>query len=126
MNHQMNTVFLACQKVFGLSEYKTADPYILNLQIHLLHCSLNPNNHLELFCYSPCSFPYFFKIFLKSIPVSFFKFWRKYYMILIKRADALASAPNCISIYYLLFISAIAACAAASLAIGTLNGEHDT
>ena len=43
-----------------------------------------------------------------------------------KRADALASAPNCISIYYLLFISAIAACAAASLAIGTLNGEHDT
>ena len=43
-----------------------------------------------------------------------------------KRADALASALNCISIYYLLFISAIAACAAASLAIGTLNGEHDT
>ena len=29
-----------------------------------------------------------------------------------------------ISIYYVL--SAIAACAAASLAIGTLNGEHDT
>ena len=27
-------------------------------------------------------------------------------------------------IYY--FLSAIAACAAASLAIGTLNGEHDT
>ena len=43
-----------------------------------------------------------------------------------KRADALASAPNCISIYYLLFISAIAACAAASLAIGTLNGEQLT
>ena len=43
-----------------------------------------------------------------------------------KRADALASAPNSISIYYLLFISAIAACAAASLAIGTLNGEQLT
>lgn len=42
-----------------------------------------------------------------------------------KRADALASAPKCIYILYY-FLSAIAACAAASLAIGTLNGEHDT
>ena len=42
-----------------------------------------------------------------------------------KRADALASAPKFIYILYY-FLSAIAACAAASLAIGTLNGEHDT
>ena len=42
-----------------------------------------------------------------------------------KRADALASAPKFTHILYY-FLSAIAACAAASLAIGTLNGEHDT